>query len=170
MADFEITELGPTDHINVGDSAPDFVRPLVEPEHWEDVSLSSLTEDSSVLLVFHPMDGDFIPVYIWKEIRDRSWGDIEKIEPIGVSISTPYEHSRFLDEWNLQARLFSDPSNTVGEKFGIVHDLDGMAGITEPRPSTFLINTDMTVEYAWVGDEWPAFPPYDDIEDVISNQ
>ena len=165
MPDFDVVELESSDHPEAGDQAPDFTRPLVNEEFWEDVSLSDLTEDGPVVLVFHPMDGAFPATYVWNEIRDRGWTD--GIEVVGLSISTPYEHKTLIEERGIDARLFSDPQNGVAEKYEIVNDLDGMAGVAEPRPAAFVISGDQTVEYAWVAEEWPEFPEYDDIEAAI---
>jgi peroxiredoxin len=164
---FDVVDLGPADHPEIGETAPDFTRPLVNNEYWEDGSLSELTDSAPVVLVFHPMDGDFPAAYIWQEIRDRGW-DAYDAEVVGLSISSPYEHSRFIDEYGLDGfQLFSDPANGVAERYGISHDIDGMAGISEPRPSVFVIDTDRTIETGWVATEWPAFPPYDEIEAAI---
>ena len=166
---FDIVDLGPADAPGVGDQAPDFTRPLVNDEYWEDASLSSLTDEGPVVLVFHTMDGDFPATYVWQEIRDRGW-DAYDAAVVGLSISTPYEHSRFLEEWDLEAfRLFSDPANGVAEAYGIVHDLDGMTGVTEARPAVFGIDGDRTVRASWVSTEWPEFPPYDDLEEAIES-
>ncbi len=164
---FDVVDLGPADAPGVGETAPDFTRPLVTDEYWEDVALSELTDDGPVVLVFHTMDGDFPATYVWQEIRDRGWAERD-VQVVGCSISTPYEHSRFLEEWDLEAfRLFSDPANGVGDAYGITHDLDGMHGIHEPRPAAFVIDGDRTVRDAWVATEWPEFPPYSDLEDAI---
>jgi peroxiredoxin len=166
---FDVVELGPADAPEVGETAPDFTRPLVDDEYWEDVALSDLTDDAPVVLVFHTMDGDFPATYIWQEIRDRGWDDYDA-EIVGCSISTPYEHSRFLEEWDLEAfRLFSDPANGVAEAYGITHDLDGMTGIAEPRPAVFVLDGDRTIRASWVATEWPEFPPYGDLEDAIES-
>ena len=163
----DVVDLGPADHPEIGETAPDFTRPLVNDEFWEDASLSELTDESPVVLVFHPMDGDFPATYIWQEIRDRGW-DAYDATVVGLSISSPYEHSRFLDEWSVEAfQLFSDPNNGVAERYGISHDLDGMAGIEEPRPAVFVIDESLTIRDAWVATQWPEFPPYDEIETAI---
>lgn len=165
--EFDVTDLGHADHPEIGETAPDFTRPLVDHEYWEDASLSELTATGPVVLVFHPMDGDFPSTYIWQEIRDRGWDEYDA-DIVGVSISTPYEHARFLEEWDLEAfRLFSDPANGVGEAYGIDHELDGMAGIEEPRPAVFVLDADRTIKTGWVATEWPEFPPYDEIEAAI---
>ncbi len=165
MVDFDVVELDATDHPEVGEEAPDFTRPLVDSEVWEDVSLSSLLEDGPLVLLFHPMDGAFPATYIWNEVRDRGWTD--EIDVIGLSISTPYEHKQLIEERSIGARLFSDPQNGVAETYDIVNDLDGMAGISEPRPAAFVIDEEGTVQYAWVAEEWPDFPEYDAIEAAI---
>ncbi|MFW5964953.1 MAG: peroxiredoxin family protein [Natronomonas sp.] len=164
---FDIVELDDADYPKAGETAPDFTRPLVNDEYWEDASLSALTDEGPVVLVFYPMDGDFPATYIWQEIRDREWVDYDA-RVVGLSISTPYEHSRFLEEWDVEAyELFSDPQNEVAESYGISHDLDGMNGIAEPRPAVFVIDEERTVREAWVASQWPDFPPYSDIETAI---
>jgi len=166
---FEVVDLGPADHPAPGETAPDFKRPLVTEEYWEDVALSQLTAESPVLLVFFPMDGSFPATYIWREIAERGWGNDDDLTVVGLSISTPYEHEAFIADAELPHRLFSDPGNGVAETYGIAHDLDGMAGVSEARPAAFLLDVDRTVEYAWAASEWPAFPDYDAIAAAIAD-
>jgi len=185
MPDFEVASLPETDHVEAGELAPDFTRPLVGDEFWEDAALSELTDDGPVLLVFHPMDGAFPATYVWNEIRDREWGseaqrasdasgdaasDGRDLTVVGLSISDPYSHKRLIEERGIDYRLFSDPQNGVAEEYGVVHDLDGMAGVSEPRPAVFLLDEDRTVEYAWVAQQWPDFPDYDEIEAAIADR
>jgi peroxiredoxin len=165
MVDFDVVPLPETDHVAEGDRAPDFTRPLVNDEFWEDTALSELTDEGPVCLVFYPMDGAFPATYIWNELRDRAFDDLLTV--VGVSISTPYAHKRLIEERAMSYDLFADPANGVAETYGIAHDLDGMAGVSEPRPATFLLDEDRTVQYAWVAEEWPDFPPYDDLEREI---
>ncbi len=171
MVDFDVVTLPDTDHVDVGDTAPDFTRPLVNEEFWEDASLSDLTDEGPVLLVFYTMDGAFPATYVWNEIRDRGWGRNGEgdLTVVGLSISDPYAHKQLIEERGMDYRLFSDPQNGVAEEYGIVHDLDGMAGVSEPRPAVFLLDEDRTVEYAWVAQEWPDFPDYDEVESAVEN-
>ncbi|MFC5971721.1 redoxin domain-containing protein [Halomarina salina] len=167
MPDFDVVELPDADHPEVGEAAPDFTRPLVNAEYWENVALSDLYEEGPVLLVFHPMDGAFPATYIWNEMRDREWQ--QRLEVVGCSISSPYEHKTLVQERGIDSRLFSDPSAAVAERYGIDHELDGMEGITEPRPAVFLLDDEGIVQYAWVASEWPAFPDYDEVEAAIAD-
>jgi peroxiredoxin len=167
--EFDVVDLEEPAHPEEGDTAPDFTRPLVNDEYWEDVALSELTDDGPVALVFHPMDGAFPATYIWNELRDRDI-DAYDVTVVGLSISSPYEHKTLIEGRDLadrDIRFFSDPTNGVAAEYGIVNDLDGMTGISEPRPATFVVDEDRTVEYAWVASEWPAFPEYDEFEAAV---
>ena len=165
---FDVVDLPGTDHVAADEEAPDFVRPLVNDEFWEDVALSDLTDDGPVVLVFYTMDGAFPATYMWNELRDRDFADYDATV-VGLSISTPYEHKTLIEERGMSFDLFSDPTNEVAEQYGVVNDLDGMTGISEPRPATFVIDGDRTVRYAWVAQEWPDFPDYDALEAAVED-
>lgn len=167
---FDVVELGESNHPTPGTEAPDFVRPLVNSEYWEDIALSELTAEGPVLLLFHGMDGAFPATYMWNELCDRELDKDFDVTIVGLSISSPYEHKTFIDEHDMGYRLFSDPHNGVAEAYGVVNDLDGMAGISEPRPAVFLIAEDRTVQYTWVAQEWPEFPDYDEIENALATR
>ncbi|MUV60596.1 redoxin domain-containing protein [Halobacterium sp. CBA1126] len=167
--DFEVVDLPEADHVAEGEDAPDFTRPLVNDEYWEDVALSDLLADGPVLLVFTPMDGAFPTTYIWNELRDRGVAEYG-VQVAGVSVSSPYEHKTTVEDRGIEAfaGLFSDPQNGVAERYGVSHDLDGMAGVSEARPAVFLVAADGTVEYAWAAEEWPDFPDYDAVEAALA--
>ncbi|MDY6779110.1 MAG: redoxin domain-containing protein [Halobacteria archaeon] len=163
--EFEVVELPETDHVDERDQAPDFERPLVNHEYWEDAPLSEIVP---TVLVFYTMDGAFPATYIWNEIRDREWEDIDdEVTVVGISISTPYAHKNFIEERGIDYDLFSDPRNEVAREYGVVNDLDGMNGVEEARPSVFVIDEGMEVEYCWVAEEHPEFPPYDEVEEEL---
>jgi len=167
--EFDVVDLEDPEHPEEGETAPDFVRPLVNEEYWEDVALSDLTDDGPVALVFHPMDGAFPATYIWNELRDRGVDEYDATT-VGLSISTPYEHKTLIEERDLGdtgIRFYSDPANGVAAEYGIVNNLDGMTGVSEPRPATFVVDEDRTVQYAWAASEWPDFPDYDAFEAAI---
>jgi peroxiredoxin len=167
VVDFDVVELPATDHPEPGETAPEFTRPLVGEEYWADAGLSELVADGPVALVFHGMNGSFPATYMWNEIRDREWG--QRLQVVGVSISTPYAHRRLIEDRGMDYRLFSDPGAGLADDYGVTHDLDGMAGLTEHRPAVFLIDGDRTVQYAWVAQEWPEFPDYDEIEAAVGD-
>ncbi|RDZ36817.1 MULTISPECIES: redoxin domain-containing protein [unclassified Haloferax] len=167
MPEFDVVSLPDHDAPSVGDTAPDFTRPLVNAEFWEDAALSDLTDDGPVLLVFHTMAGAFPATYVWNELRDC--GVPDEVQTVGVSISSPYEHKSLLAERGVDARLFSDPAAGVAADYDLEHDLDGMAGVTEHRPAVFLLDEERTVQYRWVAAEWPDFPDYEGIADALDD-
>ncbi len=163
MFEFEVVDLGPTDPPATGTDAPDFTRPLVSDEFWQDRRFSELRGDRRTILVFTPMVGSFLAKYVWDELTDRGWGDRDH-QLVGISSSTPYAIAQFIDANEYSVRIFADPKNTVAESYGIVHDLDGMAGISEPRLAFVAIDPDGTIDATWVATDWPQFPDYDELE------
>ncbi len=166
----KVVELEPTDHVTKGETAPDFTRPLVNSEFWEDVALSDLLGAGPVLLLFHPMDGSFPTTYVYNELTDRSILE-SAAQVVGLTISTPYDHARTIEERGIESirGLYSDPKNEVAAEYGVTHELDGMEGIEEPRLALFLIEPDRTVSFAWVAEAWPEFPDYDGLEDALDD-
>nr|WP_246308197.1 redoxin domain-containing protein [Halobaculum salinum] len=167
--EFRPVTFPPSDHPVAGERAPEFTRPLVTREGWEDVPLSALaSEAGSVLLVFSPLNWGGKSMYWWKEIERRGWGD-DDVAVVGLGVSQPFDHQRFLERRDMPYPLYSDPANGVAEAYDVVHDLDGMAGVAEPRPAAFLLDDGLTVSYEWVADEWPETPPYDDVESAMAS-
>ncbi|SEH17650.1 Peroxiredoxin [Natronorubrum sediminis] len=167
MPDFEVVELGSANHPTPGEAIEDFTRPLVTDEFWEDRQLSELlSEEGRTIVVFTPMIGSFVGTYIWSELEERAWAERAN-SVVGVTASTPYGISQFLEENELPFTLFADPSNDVAAAYGIDHDLDGMAGVSEPRVAFFAVEPDLTVDAAWVATEWPEFPDYDALESEL---
>lgn len=166
----KVVELDETDHVAVGGKAPDFTRPLVNTEFWEDVPLSDLLEEGPVLLFFHPMDGAFPTTYVYNELKDRSILE-SAVQVVGLTISTPYDHAQTIEDEGIESvsGLYSDPTNEIAAKYGVTHDLDGMEGVEEPRLAFFLIEPDQTVAFTWVADAWPQFPDYDALEDALDD-
>ncbi|ELZ15870.1 alkyl hydroperoxide reductase/ Thiol specific antioxidant/ Mal allergen [Natrinema thermotolerans DSM 11552] len=165
MPEFDVVELGPADHPEPGADAPDFTRPLVTDEFWEDRTLSEIVAetDGPTILVFTPMTGSFLAKYVWDELTERNWDD-RAGRVVGLTASTPYGVKRFLGDNDYPFTFFSDPSNEVAASYGIAHDLDGMTGLGEPRVAFFALAADRTIEGAWVATEWPDFPDYDALE------
>ncbi|QAU12895.1 redoxin domain-containing protein [Halorubrum sp. BOL3-1] len=166
MPDFDVVSLPETDYVAAGEIAPEFTRPLVNEEYWEDRALSDVV-DGPTLLLFHPMDGAFQGTYLYNTVDDHGWSD--DVDVLGVSVSTPYSHKRLLADRGDGVRIFSDPSASVIEEYGLAHDIDGMTGVTESRPAVFLLDADRTVEYAWVANEHPAFPDAEAIDDAVTD-
>ncbi|THE65071.1 peroxiredoxin [Salinadaptatus halalkaliphilus] len=165
MPEFDVVELPAATPPATGEEAPDFTRPLVTDEFWEDRSLSSLLAESEgrTILVFTPMIGSFPGTYVWEELAERNWDEgVDRV--VGITAATPYAVSSFLDGTGVPFSIFADPANDVADRYGVAHDLDGMTGISEPRPAFVVLEADGTVAASWVASEWPEFPEYDELE------
>ncbi|SDR43708.1 redoxin domain-containing protein [Natronobacterium texcoconense] len=167
MPEFEVVSLESTEHPEAGDEALEFTRPLVTDEYWEDVSVSDLVADTGkTILVFTPMAGSFLAKYVWDELTERGWDEADA-RVVGITAANPYGVKRFLEDNDVPFEFFADPGNEVAEKYGFAHDLDGMAGVSEPRLAFVALDADLTVETTWVAAEWPEFPDYDDLESEL---
>ena len=162
---FPVVDLEPAPGPPVGQPAPTFERPLVTAECWEDRTLTDVAGDRTVL-VFTPMVGSFVARYLWQAVLERGWPDRD-VELVGISASTPYGISRFVDDHRIDCGIFADPGNGIARSYGLTHDLDGMAGLEEPRPAVVVLGPDRAVEDWWAAREWPSFPPYEDLEEAF---
>ena len=137
--------------LDVGEVAPDFTAPLVSPEEGvEEVSLESLLVDRPVLLCFYT--NDFSPDCIdeWCSFRDYGWfSTSEQVQVVGISKSRASTHRRFIDYLGLTFPLFSDGDLAVAEAFDVKYRTFRL--FPRSRRSCFLVDTDRTVRYRWVG-------------------
>lgn len=173
MPNFEVVSFPASDHPRPGEVVADFTRPLVTVDGWRDATLSTIAAEGPIALFFYPLNWGGKSRYWWKAVRDRGWGeagDGDGYRVLGVGIAQPFDQQRFAEFMDLPYGLFSDPANGVAERYDLVHDLDGMAGVSEPRPALFLLDESLTVEYAWVADGWPETPPYDEVEAAMASR
>lgn len=136
--------------LDVGAEAPDFTAPLVRPNgETETISLSTLLEDSPVLLAFYT--NDFSPdcVSEWCSFRDDAWFDTnEDIQVVGVSRSRPYTHRRFMEYLDLPFPLYSDADLAITEAYQVRYRLFKL--LPRARRSCFLIDQVCRIQYTWV--------------------
>jgi peroxiredoxin len=147
--------------LSVGETAPAFVAPLVQPDGTTGMTrLSTLLADKPVLLCFYT--NDFTPDCIgeWCSFRDYAWFDPEdgRVSVVGVSKSLPRTHEKFMGAFDIDFPLYSDPGLDVAEGFGVKYRAFKL--VPRSRRSCFLIDPDRTVRYRWLGDH-PIDPTMD---------
>jgi peroxiredoxin len=150
-----------SDGLAVGEQAPEFVAPLVRPGgETKMVRLSTLLDDKPVLLCFYT--NDFTPDCIgeWCSFRDYAWFDPDdgRVSVVGVSKSLPKTHEKFMDTFDLDFPLYSDPDLDIAKGFGVKYRVFKL--VPRARRSCFLVDTDGTVRYRWLGDH-PVDPTMD---------
>ncbi|WP_267640192.1 peroxiredoxin [Haloarchaeobius amylolyticus] len=145
----------------VGDTAPEFVAPLVRPGGGtEQTRLSTLLDEAPVLLCFYT--NDFTPDCTgeWCEFRDYDWFDDAEgnVQIVGASKSRPLTHKTFMSTFGLDFPLISDPELDLAEAFDVKYRTFKL--FPRSKRSCFLIDRDRTVRYKWVG-EHPLDPTMD---------
>jgi|AntDeeMetagen134_2_1112570.scaffolds.fasta_scaffold01009_4 peroxiredoxin len=149
---FNNTKTESSIELEVGTEAPDFTAPLVRPEReTEPVALSTLLEDSPVLLAFYT--NDFSPdcVTEWCSFRDDAWFDAsDEVQVVGVSRSRPFTHRRFMEQLDLSFPLYSDTDLAITEAYGVRYRLFKL--LPRARRSCFLIDQEGKIRYTWVAE------------------
>jgi len=128
--------------VSVGDTAPDFT---LRDQNGANVSLSVLTADRAVLLVFYPFAFSGICTGELREIRD-DLGSFESADVTTVAISCDpmFSLRAWADREGYFFPLLSDfwPHGMVADAYGVLDHGAGMA-----RRGTFLVGRDGRI--AW---------------------
>ncbi|MGH3459066.1 peroxiredoxin [Aeromicrobium sp.] len=111
--------------LDIGDVAPDFT---LKNQHGEEVSLSSFTGESAVLLVFFPFAFSGICSGEFGEIRDHM-SDFDGAEVLAVSCDHFFANRAFADAQGLEFSVLSDfwPHGEVSRAYGIFNEDVGVA-------------------------------------------
>ncbi|MDY6818616.1 MAG: redoxin domain-containing protein [Halobacteriales archaeon] len=158
----------------VGEKAPTFTAPLVSPDGTvDDVALTTLLDDRPVLLSFYT--NDFTPDCIdeWCDFRDFGWFSAnDTVQVVGISKSRVATHKRFIDYLDLTFPLYSDGDLSIAEAFGVKYRVFKL--LSRSRRSCFLIDTDRTIRYKWIGnhrlDPTMDTPPVPEIHEAIQQE
>ncbi len=129
----------------VGDQAPDFT---LRDQNGQDVTLSTLTADKNVLVVFYPFAFSGICTGELDGIRD-SLGDFvaDDLQLLALSCDPMYAIRAWADDKGYFFPLLSDfwPHGEVARSFGVFHEGGGMA-----IRGTFLIDRDRIIRWSLV--------------------
>jgi len=158
---------------SVGDDAPLFSAPLVTPDgDVEETPLSDLLGEKPVLLAFYT--NDFSPdcVEEWCSFRDYDWfASGERVRVVGVSRSRAYTHKKFIDYLGLGFPLYSDRDLAIADAYGVKYRAFKVAA--RAKRSVFVVDTDGTIRYVWVGDHpldpTRDHPPLDEIRETVED-
>lgn len=152
-----------------GETAPAFELPAAVDGDIERVALEELTEHGVVLLAFYP--ADFSPACTTElcALRDM---DLFGLQPdvalAAVSTDTAYSHVAFAEKHGLGFPLLSDNDGAVAASFGVRASesrLTGHDGMADR--SVFVLDSDLTVHYAWSTDDPYEQPPFETVREAI---
>lgn len=134
-----------TTPLTVGDAAPDFT---LRDQNGQDVTLSTLTREKNVVLVFYPFAFSGICTGELDGIRD-SLGDFvaDDLQVLALSCDPMYSLRNWADDQGYFFPLLSDfwPHGAVAQSYGVFHEGGGM-----PIRGTFLVDTQGIIRWALV--------------------
>ena len=166
--------LGPTPQswvmVRTDDEAPDFTAPLATGEDIEQFTLSEALDDGPVVLAFFPGAFTSVCSHEMTSFRDRLSEFEEKgVGLYGVSVDSPFALNAFHDELDLNFPLISDANKELIEQYDVSMDFEDLGIRNLAQRAVFVVDTDATVSYAWVGDDPGQEPDYDEVESVASD-
>ena len=151
--------------LDVGSKAPDFT--LLESPGTT-VTLSDELQKGPVVLVFYP--ADFTSVCQEELCRFRDvLADYNNMgaNVLGISVDGIFSHKAFKEANDIDFPLLSDWDKHVIKAYDIVDaDFVGMKDVA--KRSVFVVDTDGTIVYGWVGEDQGKLPPFDEVKMAVT--
>ncbi|WP_254534900.1 redoxin domain-containing protein [Halomarina litorea] len=151
--------------IQTGDIAPDFTAPLATGDDIEQFTLSEMLERGPVVLAFFPGAFTSVCSHELASFRDRlSAFEEAGVRLYGVSVDSPFALNAFHDELGLNFPLISDANDELIEQYDVSMDFAELGVNDIAQRAVFVVDTDRTVTYAWVGEDPGVEPDYEEVE------
>jgi peroxiredoxin len=153
-----------------GDEAPDFTVPLATGDDVEQFTLSEALADGPVVLAFFPGAFTSVCSHEMSNFRDRlSAFEESGVRLYGVSVDSPFALNAFHDELDLNFPLISDANAELIEEYGVSMDFEDLGIRDLAQRAVFVVDTDGTITYAWVGEDPGVEPDYDEVESAAAD-
>lgn len=146
--------------VNEGDAAPDFELPEASETM---INLKDQLRDGSVILIFYPADWGMMCTVEIKMFKSLSPQFAEhKARLLGICTNSTAVHRSFKEHLGIKFPLLSDSEGSVSQLYGV---LAGEEGYLKGRceRAIFVIASDGTVRFKWVGPDPAQEPDYDKI-------
>ena len=155
--------------IKVGDQAPDFSLVGLGEGGPEVVTLSELTGEQNILLLFVPMAFTGVCTQEFCEISAGlgAYSDLN-CKVLGISGDNPFAQAAWAEKEGISLQLLSDYDHKATEAYGIAYDQFLpeknliMGGV--PKRSAFLIDKTGVVQFAQVNDSPGDLPDFEAIQ------
>ena len=159
--------------IKVGDPAPDFSLVGLGESGPEIVSLSKITGEQNILVLFVPMAFTGVCTQEFCDISAGlgAYADLN-CKVLGISGDNPFAQAAWAEKEGITLQLLSDYDHKATEAYGIAYDQFLpeknliMGGV--PKRSAFLIDKCGIVQYAQVNDSPGDLPDFDAIKTKLS--
>ncbi|MFB6300558.1 MAG: redoxin domain-containing protein [Halobacteriales archaeon] len=150
-----------------GDQAPDFETLLCDGETFRPMGLADALGPNGGILIFFGFTGSAIAENWWKQYDRLGWDDFDGISVLGVSRDGPYAQNQFLRAIESPFAFFSDIEARGIERYGLLTERDGMAGVRTAQRAIFVVDDDRTVLGRWLAPDWITPVPTDEIEATV---
>ena len=155
--------------IKVGDPAPDFSLVGLGEGGPEVVTLSTITGEQNILVLFVPMAFTGVCTQEFCDISAGlgAYADLN-CKVLGISGDNPFAQAAWAEKEGISLQLLSDYDHKATEAYGIAYDQFLpeknliMGGV--PKRSAFLIDKSGIVQYAQVNDSPGDLPDFDAIK------
>ncbi|MFB6169393.1 MAG: redoxin domain-containing protein [Haloferacaceae archaeon] len=151
-----------------GDTAPTFHATLANGD-VEEFDLADHLGDGPVVLAFFP--GAFTPPCSNEMVALQD--HLDEFEEagatvLGLSADSAFSLNAFRDEYDLEFDLVSDTGRDAIEDYGVLIDIEsiGLHGVA--NRAVFVLDEEGTVTYAWVADEPPEEPDYEELVEAAT--
>ena len=153
--------------IQTGDTAPQFHATLANGD-VEAFDLADHLGDGPVVLAFFP--GAFTPpcsneMVALQDRLDEFEGAGATV--LGLSADSAFSLNAFREEYGLEFDLVSDTGRAAIDDYDVRIDVGdiGLHGVA--NRAVFVLDEEGTVTYAWVADEPPEEPDYDELVESV---
>ena len=155
--------------IKVGDYAPDFSLVGLGEGGPEVVTLSKITGEQNILILFVPMAFTGVCTQEFCDISAGlgAYSDLN-CKVLGISGDNPFAQAAWAEKEGISLQLLSDYDHKATEAYGIAYDQFLpeknliMGGV--PKRSAFLIDKSGVVQYAQVNDSPGDLPDFEAIK------
>jgi peroxiredoxin len=153
----------------VGEAAPALEALLCDGDVFENTPLDDVLGDRGGVLYFQGFVFSAIARHWWKRFDRGGWDEFEGVSVTGVGRDGPFAQNAFLRRIGSPFSIFADVDGYITDEFGLRIERDGMAHVTTPSRSVFVLDANREVQYRWIAPDTVTPPPVEEIEDAIES-
>jgi peroxiredoxin len=150
--------------MKIGDKATDFTLQNTE---GKEVSLSDVTSEGSVVLLFFPLAFSSVCTDEMCTVRDnfKMYKSLDA-NVIGISVDSFFTLKAFKQMNNIPFPLLSDFNKSVSKEYGVLNnDFYGMVGVA--KRAAFVFDKDMKILHQEVMDDAGNMPDFNAIHKAL---
>ena len=152
-----------------GETAPGFEALLCDGDVFEDTHIDDALGKRGGILYFQGFVVSAIARHWWKRFDRGGWDEFDDVEVVGVGRDGPFAQNAFLRRIDSPFRVYADVDGYITDEFDLRIERDGMAHVTTPPRSVFVLDADREVQYRWVSPDTVSPPPVDEIEAAVDD-